>query len=270
LVPEPFKTYLDQASDRWSNYIQYNNSAFQFLLDNVPDWYGLALRPDSFVIGDLGIDQFIAGCGPATILEIDRSGSKLLANSVYFQLIINRSFKDFYSPENWIDILTHELGHGLGIGVYWGLMNIKPINHFLDGLIYSASQTAYNSIVGASYNKIPLEIEGDSGTENSHWENNFRDGYPGLLNEMMIGYYDPMIGPYKISSLSIKHLAECGYTEINPGTSEGVPIANKGQAIRSMSDNTKKLSCKEYLNNITINSIGSFNIDTKVFKPHEH
>jgi hypothetical protein len=268
LVPEPFKSYLNQAADRWEKYIRYDPAAFEFLYNNVADWNGLELKSDAYAAGEFGLDYFIAGCGPASIVEIDRSGPKLLANSVSFQLILNKSFTEFYAPEDWVDILTHELGHALGIGVFWGLLDSPPINNLLDGSIYTASQTAYNNIVTQfNYTKIPLESTGDSGTANSHWENNFQNGYPGLLNELMIGYYDPEVGPYKLSLLSIKHLVDCGYKEANPGTSEGVPSVVRTFNAMSKTNHQTKLCCKDFLSKIKIDSIGTLNVQTQQFIP---
>jgi hypothetical protein len=132
--------------------------------------------------------------------------------------------------------MTHELGHALGIGIYWSTElqsegAVPPSDFFLSSAAYSSAGGAYNSILGSSRPKISLENEGGGGTASAHWENDFRPStapgtegfdYPGLQNELMVGFYSPSTN-FVISDLSMKILVDFGYLEKNPGVNEGVP-----------------------------------------------
>jgi hypothetical protein len=191
--------------------------------------------------------NWIASCGPNQVFDL--AGVKM--NSKTFTLTINTKYAGTYNGTQWTEIITHELGHALGIGAFWnniGSFNqVVPINNFLDGNSYSKSQQAYNGITGLVRQKIPLERSGTVGTADGHWENQYRSassagslgvGYPGLSNELMIGYYSPS---QVISSLSVNALVDFGYIEINPGTNEGTPSLSTGVSI--LSDGAVKLNC---------------------------
>ena len=83
-------------------------------------------------------------------------------------------------------------------------------------------------------------------TASGHWEDNFRPAsaagslgvsYPGLSNELMVGYYSP--GLNILSQLSIQTLVDFNYQEVNPGTSEGNPTTVNS----FVSPNLIKLNC---------------------------
>lgn len=65
VVSEPYKTYLDQAADRWGLYMSYNSSVVTTIrgLDGFSTWNGLALDPLKYTLygGEPGI---IASSGP--------------------------------------------------------------------------------------------------------------------------------------------------------------------------------------------------------------
>jgi hypothetical protein len=97
------------------------------------------------------------------------------------------------------------------------------------------TQEVYNQMTGLDRDRVPLESTGGAGTSSAHWENNYRLSsaagtggvdYYGFENEMMIGYYSSGLN-LLISSMSIKHLVDLGYNEINIGSNEGyVEIIN--------------------------------------------
>jgi hypothetical protein len=157
--------------------------------------------------------------------------------SLSFGLKLNKKYESVYSAKSWTELLTHELGHALGVGIFWGPYYqgdgaVPPSNNFLSGAAYPKCLGAYRSITSdARYTKIPLESAGLRFTVDTHWEDNSRpstaagsDGlsYLGMVNEVMVGQYSPSI-KYVISDVSLKALVDMGYQEKNPGTNEGVP-----------------------------------------------
>jgi hypothetical protein len=152
---------------------------------------------------------------------------------------VNDAFRSRYSSQTWLDVISHELGHALGIGFLWRSTwsNTPAANFFINGSFYTNTQRAFNLATSKSqwypiggYNKTPLVRSGGDGTASGHWENEFRpssisgDGlsYPGLSNELMIGY----VGGTVISRITIEVLVDFGFQEVNPGLSESGLILN--------------------------------------------
>ncbi|MFN9901621.1 MAG: hypothetical protein ACK55Z_23135, partial [bacterium] len=195
VIPEPFKTYFDQSADRWNRYIKYNNEVRQTIMKFFPAWNGLALNRYSKFNRNTST---IASCGPEYFVDLNTSGR---LNSVTFNVNINMYWEKYYSYNDWINIITHELGHALGIGIFWSEAftsygSTPPFNFFLNGTKYNGTQRAYNNICGLSRNLVPLEQSGGTGTASAHWENDFRSSsftgggrlsYPGVVDELMVG-----------------------------------------------------------------------------------
>jgi len=259
-IPEPYRTYLTEAITRWSNYIKFNPAVYDTIRDVYIDkGYGVfnginldqtcdGVENDNngFILFNDPTSNTIAYCGVFTWWNIFASTDvQLNTDTLYFG--INDKYRNHFSHEEWVDVLTHELGHGLGIGQLWaswindadidkdGVADhqgaVPPIDNFLDGDSYTNCRNGYRKVInnGTSYIKIPLEDYGDSGTSNAHFENNYRSSsyaggnsltYPGLENELMLGtvVYG---GIMKISPVTIGALVDFGYQEVNPGNNEG-------------------------------------------------
>lgn len=193
----------------------------------------------------------IAACYVSTSVDLTNT---LGANAVSFGLIINKSYEDSYSAQDWENIITHELGHALGIGSFWSSTNrdaqaTVPSDNFLDGGVYSGCISGYNPLVGGGRVKVPLESTGSSGTQSAHWEDGFRPSsaagsggvsHPGLVNEMMVGYYVAGLDS-TISGVSLGVLSDFGY-EVVPGVGEGSPRVDSGLGLRKM-DGAVRMRC---------------------------
>jgi hypothetical protein len=108
------------------------------------------------------------------------------------------------------EVVTHEMGHVMGIGTLWpeqGLLadavsegGVDP--HFTG----TQAIAAFNAAGGTDYpdEKVPVETEGGPGTEDSHWRESVFD------NELMTGFIN--VGPNPLSAVTVASLADQGYT----------------------------------------------------------
>ena len=154
LVTEPYKTYLDLAADRWSAYINYNPSVFTEIktLPSWSSWNGLAINPLYYLLYNDASSSTIASSGPVSYVDLQVGSYGVQFNSLTFQLNINSYFESIFSADDWVTILTHELGHALGIGAYWQPFfatqgAVPPVGNFLDGNSYNNCKNAYLNII---------------------------------------------------------------------------------------------------------------------------
>jgi hypothetical protein len=271
--------YLDEAASSWNSIIKYNQGIFETYKNVDPNWNGLALVSYTEINEPGG---FIAACGPVQGINIlDNDPYNIKTNALTFQLFVNLHYTEpqwGFTASDWINTMAHELGHALGIGIYW-----NPVNSFwLDGNKYQLASNAYNKIIGDTNNSrklLPLEDGGGPGTQSSHWEDDFRslsypnnDGfsYLGCGFDIMTGFYEIGV-PTKISNLSKQFLVDIGYEstglDIEPLPqlqiqTNTININNNIQPqriIHNMCGTEQKCGCE------THKIIGSINISQKKF-----
>jgi hypothetical protein len=260
--------YLDSASESWSNHIKYDAQVYSIIKGSYPAWNGLSLV--NFVEVNDSNAGYVAACGPVDIVDIiDNDPNNIKYNSLSFQLYINTYYYNnplFNLDENdWIGIVTHELGHALGIGTLW----TPFLDYWLDGSTYSLASTAYNSIIGDTNNdrnKIPIEDAGSSGTVQLHWENTSRlssypnsnsYNYPSCDFDIMIGYIT--VGdPKPISNLSKQVLIDIGYSSSVPSIPAVSVIKNEQIINGSTNILTGMCGCHNLIN--STHSVGSIHL----------
>lgn len=295
IVPQPYLTALNSGAARWSKYIKYDPTIVQAMRTNLgssenpvygaphggtypglakdlSNWNGA--RINSFNTVNIP-NEYIATCSVEEYIDIlnpdySNPNPNVKFNTYSFNMAVNLYYAEPYyigqtlmpafTPTDWANILTHELGHALGIGVYWKsnyLGAVPPIDFFLSTGVYRAAGTAYNSMIQLNdglpnylgqfavpqpppenqiyrYDnikrpKIPVEAGGGAGTQGSHWEDDYRSSgaagsngiaYPSFREEIMIGTYNSP--NLKITDLSVKVLVDFGYVEKNLGVNEGL------------------------------------------------
>lgn len=112
-----------------------------------------------------------------------------------------------------VDVILHEMGHVLGFGTIWELLELVEGVGGSDPRYVGAGATAeYNDVFGLGENSIPLENTGGPGTRDSHWRESVFD------NELMTGFLDSgMDNP--ISRITAASLEDLGY-EVNLGAAD--------------------------------------------------
>jgi hypothetical protein len=117
------------------------------------------------------------------------------------------------------DVITHEMGHVLGIGTIWkrrGLLrDLATDNPIFTG---NNAMSAYGALRNSgAATPVPIENNGGPGTIHSHWrETIFR-------TELMSGFIKGVNNP--ISSLTVASLADLGY-DVDPNAAEPYDLPN--------------------------------------------
>lgn len=201
---------LDAGASRWRNSCCYQKWVYEGISALAPGWEGLELENYSQINSNNG---YLASCG-VNLYVADGS----LLNAVSFDIQVNVFYASQLTADEWNDVMTHEMGHGLGIGIFWSASSF-----FLNEIQYPNVQASYNSITSLKRNKTPLEASGGGGTASAHWEDDLRvsDGldYYGVANELMVGAL--VSGGMVLSDLSLGSLKDFGYETYK--SSEGSP-----------------------------------------------
>src|SRR4051812_49219786 len=102
-----------------------------------------------------------------------------------------------------IDVITHEMGHVIGIGTIWKekklLAGAGTVNPTFKG---AGAKMAFGELKGQGPTPVPVENQGGAGTRDSHWrESVFR-------NELMSGFIAAPGNPP--SKVTVANLADLG------------------------------------------------------------
>jgi hypothetical protein len=103
-----------------------------------------------------------------------------------------------------VDVITHEMGHVIGIGTIWtekGLLTgVNTLNPHFTG---AAAKKEYGALKGTGPMPVPVENTGGPGTVNSHWRETV------FKNELMSGFIAATHNP--LSRLTVASLQDLGY-----------------------------------------------------------
>ena len=102
------------------------------------------------------------------------------------------------------DVITHEMGHVLGIGTIWtnkGLLaGASGNNPTFTG---ANAKKEYGILKGTGPTVVPVENTGGPGTKNSHWRDTI------FKNELMTGFVNA--APNPLSRVTVASLKDLGY-----------------------------------------------------------
>lgn len=106
-APEKYINGLNRAADRWGKFLKIGADARYHSINNISGFNGIELVLFN-IHKDLPLtENWIARCGQVTL---NKTGIV-----VGFMLFINFRLAEDYSNDQLAEILTHELGHALGI-----------------------------------------------------------------------------------------------------------------------------------------------------------
>lgn len=234
---------LTNAANTWSTYIRFNPQYWDRIKSVYPDQIFNGIKLKLVTTTEHNGSTFVVQPGNfASMLDpIGSLGMKIntLNFNVHYQPDITEGYtseEDFYKLTRYF---VHQLGHVLGIGVYWqpkyigesGINSHPRFRPALLGTKFSNAIRAYNKLFGFKNLRkyIPLEY-GDSNhfanTRHSKQTNGpFAYHHPPISNDIMTPPIWEQYGTIDISKnitlLSIKALVDLGYEEVNPNSSEG-------------------------------------------------
>jgi hypothetical protein len=187
------------AADRWTRVIIGDLPAVQVDGEVIDDLLILAQGTD--IDGAGGI---LGQAGPTALRPSNAATAAFLPAKGVMQFD-TADLEQMESQGTLNDVITHEMGHVLGIGTVW------PQKRLLKGARGSnptfVGQTAvreYGQLRGGGAIEVPVENTGGPGTRNSHWrETVFR-------NELMTGFVGAA-GGNPLSRMTVGSLQDLGY-----------------------------------------------------------
>jgi hypothetical protein len=159
-----------------------------------------------------GPGKILGQAGP-THVRPEGSGVSALLPAKGIMTFDTDDLKKMQTEGTLNDVITHEMGHVLGIGTIWPLKKLLK-GEGGDNPTFSgkAAMAAYKVLRGAKRAvRVPVENTGGPGTAGGHWrETVFR-------NELMSGFIAAPGNP--MSSVTVGSLQDLGYT-VDPNAAE--------------------------------------------------
>lgn len=146
-----------------------------------------------------GVGSVLGGAGPC-VLRAEPSGRPLVG----FMFFDVADVDNLISNNRFVDVVTHEILHALGVGTMWPFLNLATGMGGSDPRYIGALGFAGYQSLGGTQPSVAVENIGGAGTAGSHW----RDGFFG--NELMTGFLGSGSNP--MSALTVESLRDLGYT----------------------------------------------------------
>jgi hypothetical protein len=103
-----------------------------------------------------------------------------------------------------VDVITHEMGHVLGIGTIWSdLGRLKGSGTANPVFTGKHAAKEYSELRGRATRSVPVENTGGTGTRDGHWRESV------FKNELMTGFVSSPGNP--LSRMTVASLADLGY-----------------------------------------------------------
>lgn len=187
-----------KAADRWTSVIVGDLPAVQIGQDVIDD---LLIEARGVPID--GVGKILGQAGP-TNLRPATSGASALLPAKGLMSFDTADLANMERNGTLIDVITHEMGHVVGIGTVWqqkGLLTgAGSSNPLFTG---KNARREYGILKGGGPESVPVENKHGPGTRDSHWREEL------FLNELMSGFIATANNP--LSKLTVASLQDMGY-----------------------------------------------------------
>lgn len=192
------KNAFKAAADRWSKVIIGDLPTVIDGADVIDD---LLIEAQGVAIDGPG--QILGQAGP-TKLRPHAAGASALLPAKGIMSFDTADLAKMQAEGTLVDVITHEMGHVLGIGTIWKLKNLLvgagTNNPRFRGV---NARREFGVLKGTGPTQVPVENTGGPGTREGHWrETVFR-------NELMSGFIGGPNNP--LSRLTVASLQDMGY-----------------------------------------------------------
>ena len=227
-LTETQKAAFKTAADRWTKVIVGDLPAVQADGELIDDLLILAEGSDID-----GPGRILGQAGP-TRLRPASAGSAAQLPAKGVMKFDTADLAQMEAQGTLNDVITHEMGHVLGIGTVWSIKGLLSgagtANPTFTG---KSAMREYGKLRGSNTGKpVPVENTGGPGTRDSHWrEDVFR-------NELMTGFVGASGNP--MSRVTVASLQDLGYVvDLNAAEPYSLPnlieLAEAG-ALRSLEE----------------------------------
>jgi hypothetical protein len=163
-----------------------------------------------------GLGNILGQAGP-THLRPATAGAAALIPAKGIMTFDIADLEQMEAAETLNDVITHEMGHVLGIGTIWTMKGLTqqddPNNPVFIG---EHAMLEYGNLRGEGPTPVPLENTGGPGTRGSHWREVIFEA------ELMTGFIDSPPNP--CSRLTVASLLDCGYqVDLNAADAFALP-----------------------------------------------
>jgi hypothetical protein len=151
-----------------------------------------------------GVGKVLGQAGP-THIRPSNAGAAALLPAKGIMSFDTADLDKMESAGTLNDVITHEMGHVLGIGTLWDLKDLlKGAGGSNPTFLGAAAMEEYRTLRGAGRRRrVPVENTGGPGTADGHWRETV------FKNELMSGFIAETGNP--LSRLTVASLDDLGY-----------------------------------------------------------
>jgi hypothetical protein len=206
------KKAFKKAADRWSKVIVGDLPSVMVGGEVIDD---LLIEAKGVPID--GVGTILGQAGPTNLRPASAGVNAFLPAKGIMQFD-SADLADMESNGTLLDVITHEMGHVIGIGTIWphkGLLSgAGTSNPTFKGV---NAKKEYGDLTGSAPTPVPVENGGGAGTRDSHWRESV------FKNELMSGFIAAPNNP--LSRLTVASLKDLGYT-VNMDAAEPYGLPN--------------------------------------------
>ena len=209
------KNAFKKAADRWTKVIVGDVPSVMVGGELIDD---LLIEAQGVAID--GVGGILGQAGP-TNLRPASAGVNAFLPAKGIMSFDTADLANMESNGTLLDVITHEMGHVIGIGTIWVRMGLlagadstNPPNPTFKG---TNAKKEFGILKGTGPAPVPVENTGGPGTKNSHWRESV------FKNELMSGFIAAPNNP--LSKLTVASLKDMGYV-VNMSAAEPYTLPN--------------------------------------------